>query len=96
MNKIQYLLGKVAEECIEVAQRALKAQQFGLEEREQITSLNNWERMEQELNDLDAVIKLLEEEYQKTFFIDYQEGLIKKDKVDRYYKYSQSLGMVDK
>ena len=96
MNKIQYLLGKVAEECAEVAQRALKAQQFGLDECQSESHMNNWDRLEQELNDLDAVIKMLEEAHHKSFFIDYQEGLIKKDKVRHYYKYSQSIGMVDK
>lgn len=59
MNLTQYLLGKLAEEAAEVAQMALKCQQFGL--HDQYKEELNSERLRAELNDLMAVIELLNE-----------------------------------
>jgi len=52
MTPDQYHLCKIAEECAEVAQRALKAQQFGLGEKQPGQSLNNLERLVCEFHDL--------------------------------------------
>lgn len=52
MNARQYILMKIAEEATEVAQRALKAQQFGLDQTEPGKTQNNAERLEGELLDL--------------------------------------------
>ena len=52
MTPDQYHLCKIAEECTEVAQRALKAQQFGLGEKQEGQSLNNLERLVYEFHDL--------------------------------------------
>lgn len=52
MNHEQYHLGKIAEEAVEVAQRALKAQQFGLLEIQDGQSLTNLERLIGEFHDL--------------------------------------------
>jgi hypothetical protein len=52
MKADQYHLCKIAEECNEVAQRALKAQQFGLGEIQPGQNLNNLERLVGEFHDL--------------------------------------------
>jgi phosphoribosyl-ATP pyrophosphohydrolase len=48
----QYILTKIAEEANEVAQRALGAQQFGIEQTEPGKEQDNGERLESELLDL--------------------------------------------
>jgi len=48
----QYILGKIAEEAAEIAQRALKAQQFGIDQIEPGQELDNGERLENEFLDL--------------------------------------------
>jgi hypothetical protein len=52
MNADQYHLGKIAEEAVEVAQRALKAQQFGLGEVQPGQDFDNLERLMGEFHDL--------------------------------------------
>lgn len=52
MQADQYHLCKIAEECTEVAQRALKAQQFGLGEIQPGQDFNNLERLMDEFHDL--------------------------------------------
>lgn len=52
MKSDQYHLCKIAEEAVEVAQRALKAQQFGLGEVQPGQDQTNLERLEGEFHDL--------------------------------------------
>lgn len=52
MKQDQYHLGKIAEEAVEVAQRALKAQQFGLGEVQPGQNKDNLERLIDEFHDL--------------------------------------------
>lgn len=52
MTAQQYILGKIAEEANEIAQRALKAQQFGIEQTEPGKEQDNGERLETEILDL--------------------------------------------
>lgn len=52
MNAQQYILIKIAEEANEVAQRALKAAQFGVDQTEPGQTENNADRLETELLDL--------------------------------------------
>lgn len=61
MNNAEHLLSCLAEECAEVAQRVSKALRFGLEEIQPGQAFTNAERIAQELNDLVAVVELLEE-----------------------------------
>jgi NTP pyrophosphatase (non-canonical NTP hydrolase) len=60
MNKHEYLLTCLAEECNEVAQRISKALRFGLDEVQPDQPLNNRERITEELHDLNAVAVLCE------------------------------------
>lgn len=93
MNKTQYLLCKLAEEASEVAQIALKAQQFGLDEVYPKVGLRNSERLTQELNDLMASITMLVE---AGYVYQPDDIAIQKkyEKVEKYMEYSQRLGMV--
>lgn len=57
MNLVQFLLTKLAEECNEVGQMALKSQQFGL--GEVYTDKSNRERLHKEIDDMMASIEML-------------------------------------
>jgi len=67
MNAEQYHLCRIAEECTEVAQRALKAQQFGLDEVQSGQELNNMARLVDEFHDLfvtfDNFMALVDSDY---------------------------------
>lgn len=103
MTRLQLLLGKVAEEAAEVAQRALKAQQFGLEEVQDGQDQDNADRLHNELIDLRAVVEMVEEEADVSLFAVGIESMgtepfaitLKKQKVERYLQLSQSLGLVE-
>jgi len=102
MTRAQMLLIKIMEECNEVGQRASKALCFGLDEVQEGQSLNNAERMLDELEDLVVVMRMLAESdkvmeqategesrpFQK------MDNEAKKAKVERWLKYSQSLGIL--
>jgi len=94
MDREQYLLTKLAEECTELAQITLKTQQFGRDERYPKSKFNNRERMTQEFNDLLGIIDMLNSEFQYCLSADI--GLIeaKREKVNHYYNYSIECGMV--
>ena len=60
MANEQFLLVKLAEEASELAQVALKAAQFGLEDGKHDDPYTNQQRLEMEFNDLLAIIHMLE------------------------------------
>ena len=60
MNHEQFLLIKLAEECNEVAQQALKSAQFGLEEVYVPIGKSNAVRLVEELNDMIAILSIME------------------------------------
>jgi NTP pyrophosphatase (non-canonical NTP hydrolase) len=66
MNNEQYLLGKLAEEAAELAQIAIKAQQFGLAHvfggSGNPDILSNLQRIEDEYNDIVGIVAMLEAE----------------------------------
>lgn len=94
MNLEQYLLAKLAEESAEIAKIALKAQQFGFYETKSGQLYTNTERTHQELDDLMAIVEMLNDlgfNYEPN-----QERIeAKKKKVIRYLRYSVDLKMVD-
>ncbi len=97
MNRTQFLLTKLAEECNEVAQRALKAQQFGMDEVQEGQSENNEQRLTRELHDLFAAIETLVEEGYLPDPMEHPERFeridAKKAKVEKYYRYALDHGM---
>ncbi len=60
--RLNYLLGKLAEEAGEVAQDAMKCQAFGLDERYQDLPTNK-ERLSIEIQDLAVIVTMLNEEF---------------------------------
>lgn len=94
MDRQQLLLTKLAEECVEVAHAALKAQQFGFEDRHPRKIFTKAERLHQELNDLLAIVGMLNEEFAFGFAPDISLAAAKKDKVNKYAAISAKLGKV--
>lgn len=95
MKNWQYLLLKLSEECNEVGQMASKNMHFGTEETQTGGVQTNRERLHAEINDLLAIVELLNEEEGFDFTPDPVSIALKKEKVKFYREYSQSLGLVE-
>ena len=96
MTRLQFLLAKLAEEATEVAQIALKTQQFGAQEKCLGQPLTNFERTHCELNDFMAIVEMLNEECGFGYVRNLEAIQEKKLKVNTYADYSASLGLVVK
>ena len=94
MNRTEYLLTQLADECIEVAQRCHKALHFGLSEVQPEQGKTNAERIEQELQDLHAVIDMLDDEGIICMGIDRSAVETKKRKVEHFINYARKCGTV--
>lgn len=99
MNGDQYHLCKIAEECNEVAQRALKAQQFGLGEIQPGQDQSNFERLLDEFHDLfttfDNFLFLMPEHLEGSV-IPTREKINKRlVKMKKFLELSKSLNQVD-
>ncbi len=94
MNDLQYYLTKLAEEASEVAQIALKSQQFGLLEKHPDLPFDNATRIHQELDDLQAMIEELNARG-LNYRPDRAAIEAKKLKVEHYKQYSIDLDLVD-
>jgi len=97
MTNAQYLLGKLAEEASELAQIAIKAQQFGLGETQCGQGDDfptNAKRIEAEFNDVLGVIDMLNEEAFAGIDEDPAKIQTKKMKVAKWRKYAAELGQV--
>lgn len=97
INRKQYLLLKLNEECVEVAQRCSKQIQFGKNERQKGQNHTNSERLEGELLDLFVIVRMLREakEIGRPSRAQWLHALRKKrKKIDKYLKYSRKLGKV--
>jgi NTP pyrophosphatase (non-canonical NTP hydrolase) len=95
MNRLQYLLTKLAEEAVEVSQIALKTQQFGLEEVCPNLPYTNKQRIYQELDDLNAILTMLAVEFDFYYKINPEAVADKIAKVNKYYGYSKQLKQVE-
>ena len=93
MNKEQYLLIKLSEECSEVSQITSKSLRFGIGNIRPDSVYTNSQKITQELADVMAAAMYLEE-----------EGVINmpgsamiqesRDKIDKYLEYSKLIGIV--
>lgn len=94
MNANEHLLQCLSEECSEVAHRVSKALRFGLGDIQSGQELNNAQRIRQELNDLQAVIELLDDSgvISKTPCTDAITA--KKLKVAKYMEHARSNGAI--
>lgn len=95
MNQLQHLLVKLAEEGAEVAQISLKAAQFGAEEVMAGQPFTNFQRCHQELDDLQAIVEMLNAQYGFAYSPNRERLEAKKAKVRKYLGYSIRLGLVD-
>jgi NTP pyrophosphatase (non-canonical NTP hydrolase) len=97
MNKQQFLLLKLAEECSEVAQRALKQIQFGKDEVQKDQLKCNSERLRDEITDLNILVHLLQKESEIPSLTRREFKTTKKKKMEKLQKYldlSRSLGQL--
>lgn len=94
MDRLQYLLMKLAEEAVEISQISLKSAQFGLNEKHPDLTETNKERIHAELNDLNGIITMLNCEYGFDYLMNTKAMYKKIDKVNHFYGYSKELGMV--
>jgi len=94
MKREEHLLVILAEECSEVAKETAKALRFGLDDKEPGQEKTNREKIAAEFNDLFAVMNMCLDEGILTdsdiLVIDEMEA--KKQKVEKYLKYSKSVG----
>lgn len=96
LTRLQFLLTKLAEEAAEVGQRALKAQQFGLDEGEPGQDETNRQRLHRELHDLISVAIILNSEFEFGYRSPMVETIqAKRAKINKYYDYSAMLGYVE-
>lgn len=95
LTALQHLLTKLAEECAEVAQIALKTQQFGPSEIMPGQPLTNFQRTHQEIDDLLAVVEMLNEQHGFGYSPNKEWIANKKAKVVKYLAFSVARGMVE-
>ena len=96
MDRKEYLLLCLNEECLEVAKEADKALRFGLNDWSPNLpkTETNRKRISDELSDLIAVAQMLKDElYIDEYMID-EKINNKKDKVEYYMIVSEKLGIV--
>jgi NTP pyrophosphatase (non-canonical NTP hydrolase) len=97
MNRQEYLLVKLAEECGEVQHRVAKLLQFGPSQCEPGQLHSNVQRLRDEVNDVLAMVDLLEDEaVLPTLTADARRRWVeaKRRKVSKYFHYSVQLGCV--
>lgn len=93
MNEAEYLLLKLAEECMKVGQRVTKALTFGLNEVQEGQPFDNLERVAQEFDDLLAVAgRLRGLGSLRDPDIDAQAEKVAK--LRKFMNYSRSLGII--
>jgi len=94
MNKQEHLLTVFQEELLEVAKELSKIKRFGLYglDLSKEASLTNLQKLEQEWNDLLAVLEMVEEE--GIFFLhrDNNKIAMKKEKVRKFLEHSRMVG----
>jgi len=94
LNRKEYLLTKLIEECVEVAKEASKALTFGLDDKHK-DHKSNIEKINDEWNDLMAIRRMLMGEGVRIFDnIGLQDK--KMCKVEKYMKWSQERGCLEK
>ena len=95
MNSDQYHLNKIAEEAVEVAQRALKAQQFGLGEVQPGQDFDNLERLMDEFHDLFTTFQNFADLVGRDPIPDEIKKSIRLKKMDKFLQLSIDLHQVD-
>ena len=94
VSRTQYLLGKFAEEAVEVSQRAMKAQLFGLDDSQE-GHADNYTRLKEEFNDFLGVVEELGLEVPGKFgrdLVDSTQVEAKRLKLRKYEACAGNLG----
>jgi len=94
MDKQNYLLVCLLEECAEVQKAITKTLRFGLEDTKPNTNTTNKELIEDELSDIQGIIELLKEECGVEIKTSINTILEKKKRVRRYMDYSRKSGFL--
>ena len=92
MNREEHLLTVLMEECSEVQKDICKSLRFGLSDAYKENKPLNRENITTELTDLIAVAQMLVEEGFIDDFMSKEEINNKKLKVEKFLKYSESVG----
>lgn len=95
MNRTQHLLSKLAEECAEVAQIAIKTALFGMDDIWDSFTITNRQRIHAELNDLMSIIDMLNNEAGLSFTRDENDISLKKERVNFFAEYSKKRGLLN-
>lgn len=94
MNRADYLLSHLAQECAEVIVCITKAQMFGVNEIQPGQEFTNWQRLMHEMADVIAIGEVMNDEgiLERSFATvdDYIER--KKQKAAQFSNYSRELG----
>jgi hypothetical protein len=96
MNKQEHLISRLAEESVEVAKECHKALSFGIDDRYK-GRMTIRQKIVLELNDLFAVVEMLQDEGVLPMIV-VNEYLIdaKKKKVVKFMKYARKKGALSK
>lgn len=95
MNRKEHLLTCLSEECMEVAKEASKGLRFGLDDHHPTQTGTNEQKINDEFNDLVAILIMLREEGVVTIQIDDEKIKAKKEKVEKYLLYSKERGTLN-
>ena len=94
MNRKEYLLACISEECGEVAQVIGKSQRFGILDVFPKDGKTNWLKLRHEIHDILAVYEMFCEEHEQTLLFDRDLILKKKERVEHFMEYSKKEGIL--
>lgn len=95
MNRKEHLLTILSEECMEIGKECTKALRFGTEDHHPTQTGTNAQKINNEYNDLLAVISMLNDEGYLNITIDNEKISNKKDKIEKYLLYSLERGTLN-
>ena len=96
VNKKEYLLTCLSEECSEIQKEVSKAQIFGLFDINPETNISNQKAIENEINDLLGVVELLIENlYLSNDYLSTKKIKNKITKIKKWMEYSKKQGTLE-